>query len=444
MSTSLSSTATSVSTVTPPAADQSLADRYREVRSFSDDLAAPLSPEDCVAQSMPNASPVKWHLAHTTWFFETFILEPHSQGYRTFHRQFSYLFNSYYNAVGDRIARPNRGLMTRPSLEQVARYRRHVDRAIQALLKDADRDTRREIDPLLEMGLHHEQQHQELICTDVKHLLSHNPLRPVYRDREAGPDADVGEARYIAFDGGVYEIGTDDATRVGSADAGFAYDNEGPRHHVHLRPFAVADRPVTNGEFLAFMEDGGYERHELWLDMGWAIVNEQGWRAPFYWERRDGQWRQFTLAGMQQVSPGEPICHLSYFEADAFARWAGKRLPTEAEWEIAARHQPIEGNFVETGRFHPITPPAASNGRRMRGLFGDVWEWTQSHYSPYPGYRPPEGAIGEYNGKFMCNQFVLRGGSCATPVSHIRTTYRNFWPPETRFQFTGLRLAEDR
>jgi len=419
-------------------------DWYAAVRAASDRLAAPLSAEDCQAQSMPSASPVKWHLAHTSWFFETFVLEPHVAGYALYHPGYSYLHNSYYNAVGDRIARPERGLMTRPTLEEINRYRRHVDRAIEQLFDRADDGQRARVDPLIEIGLHHEQQHQELICTDVKHLFSRNPLRPIYRDRPRDEGEPVGAPGFIPFDEGVYAIGHE--------GAGFAYDNEGPRHRVYLEPFAIADRPATNGEFIAFIEDGGYARPELWLDAGWATVQAEGWAAPLYWERREGRWWQFTLAGMQPVVESEPVTHVSYFEADAFARWAGRRLPTEAEWEAAAGRigaEQIAGNFVETERYHPAplgrgAGPTGADRAAPRRMFGDGWEWTSSHYSPYPGYAAAPGALGEYNGKFMCNQFVLRGGSCATPISHIRHTYRNFWPAETRFQFTGVRLAEDR
>jgi len=428
---------------------QPLADRYARVRAATERLASPLTPEDCQAQSMTEASPVKWHLAHTTWFFETFVLQPHLAGYEPYHPTYSYLHNSYYNAVGDRIARGERGLMTRPTLDETLAYRGGIDGAVRRLLADADADAegRAIVEPVIELGLQHEQQHQELILTDVKHLLSRNPLRPVYRPRPEDEAGSVGELVFIPFDGGVHEVGHDEADGVG----GFTYDNEGPRHRVFLEPFGIADRPVTNGEFIAFIAGGGYERPELWLDAGWATVRAEGWRAPLYWEAREGRWWQFTLGGMRPVAEDEPVTHLSYFEADAYARWAGKRLPTEFEWEAASRSIPeegIAGNFVEAERFHPAplreAEPSAGSGATPRGMFGDGWEWTSSHYSPYPGYRAAAGGLGEYNGKFMCNQFVLRGGSCATPISHIRHTYRNFWPPQTRFQFTALRLAEDR
>ena len=411
-----------------------LDERFRTVRAATERLTAPLSPEDCQVQSMTDASPTKWHLAHTTWFFEQFVLRPHARGYESFDDRFAFLFNSYYNFAGDRIARPSRGLMTRPSLDEVLGFRAHVTAAIRDLLDRADEKTRATIDPLIEIGLNHEQQHQELILTDVKHLLSQNPLEPAYIQRAADASRDVPEMRFVEFEGGAVEIG--------HAGEGFCYDNECARHEALLRPFGLADRTVTNGEYLAFMEDGGYQRHEFWLDMAWATVNEEKWTAPLYWRRRDDAWYAFTLGGALPLHPAEPVTHVSYFEADAFARWAGKRLPSEFEWEHAAAHARIEGNFAETERFHPAPVPPSPEPS-LRGLFGDVWEWTQSHYSPYPGFQTPEGALGEYNGKFMCNQFVLRGGSCATPVSHIRRTYRNFWGPATRFQFSGIRLAED-
>ena len=416
-----------------------LVDQYRAVRGATETLAAPLSPEDCCVQSMTDCSPTKWHLAHTTWFFEAIVLGPHLAGYRDYHPQFAYLFNSYYNTLGERVARPSRGLMTRPSLDEVYAYRRHVDRAMEQLFDTADDALGQTVDPLITIGLNHEQQHQELLLTDVKHLLAQNPLGPIYQDRNSGKALKLRPVEWMTCPGGVHTIG--------HAGEGFAYDNEGPRHEVLLRPFALASRPTTNGEYIAFVEDGGYREPTLWLDAGWAAVNEHGWEAPGYWQKRDGQWWQFTLAGMQQLIETEPVTHLSYFEADAFARWMGRRLPTEAEWEVASRAIPdeaIAGNFAETRRYHPATVVAGEHATAPAGMFGDVWEWTQSHYSPYPGYRAEPGPLGEYNGKFMCGQFVLRGGSCATPVSHIRRTYRNFWGPDKRFQFSGVRLAEDR
>ena len=405
--------------------------RFQEVRTRSMSLAAPLAPEDMVVQSMPDASPTKWHLAHTTWFFEALVLRPGAPWYDPV---YAYLFNSYYNALGDQFPRPRRGLITRPTVAEVERYRRHVDDAVAALIDAMTDEELARLGPVIEIGTHHEQQHQELILTDIKHALAQNPLRPAYRAREeeTGDHAETSPLRWSRHEEGVHHIG--------HAGPGFAYDNEGPRHRVLLPAFEIADRPVANADVLSFVEDGGYRRPELWLSEGWAAVQRERWEAPLYLERRDGRWWQFTLAGVSPVNPAEPACHLSYYEADAFARWAGARLPTEFEWEVAAAPAPMEGTFMESERFHPAPAPAAA-GRR--GYYGDVWQWTSSSYAPYPGYRAGDGALGEYNGKFMCNQYVLRGGSCATPRSHIRRTYRNFWAPHTRFQFSGCRLARD-
>jgi ergothioneine biosynthesis protein EgtB len=410
-----------------------LAEQYRAVRQFSVQLCAPLVTEDYVIQSMPDVSPTKWHLAHTTWFWETFVLTPHVPDYRPFHPRYVYLFNSYYVNVGERFFRPNRGLLARPTVEEVYRYRAWVDEQMTRLLETASEEMLAVLHPLVEIGLHHEQQHQELILTDIKHVFSMNPLFPVFREQTQRPTGGGAPVRWVGFDEGLYEIGHD--------GVGFAFDNEGPRHRVFLNGFQLASRPVTNGEYLAFLEDGGYRRPTLWLSAGWATVEAQGWAHPLYWHRFDDQWFQFTLSGLRAVDPEEPVTHLSYFEAEAFARWSGCRLPTEQEWEVAARNTPMQGHFVEDGWLHPV--PAATSGDGLAQLYGDVWEWTQSPYSPYPGYRPVEGALGEYNGKFMCNQFVLRGGSCATSASHIRPTYRNFFLPDARWQFTGLRLAQD-
>ncbi len=394
-------------------------------------LAEPLSPEDCQVQPMPEASPVKWHLAHTTWFFETFLLVPRRPDYQVFHPSFSYLFNSYYNAVGPRVARPERGLISRPGLADVYAYRSAVDAAVEGLLLEADGALAPEIASALELGLNHEQQHQELIVTDIKYTLARNPLRPAYRpDAAQEIDADPCPLEWHDFPGGVVWIGHD--------GSGFAFDNEGPRHREFLEGFELASRPVTNGEFMAFIEDNGYRRPELWLSDGWNAATSRGWDAPLYWERIDGTWWTMTLGGYRPVHHAEPVCHVSYYEADAYARWAGMRLPTEAEWEVAARTERPGGNFLEQERFHPRP---AGGGTRLAQCFGDVWEWTRSPYTPYPGMRPAAGALGEYNAKFMCNQLVLRGGSCATPETHIRSTYRNFFPPEARWQFTGIRLA---
>jgi ergothioneine biosynthesis protein EgtB len=406
-----------------------LAQHFRAVRGQSLALAAPLSAEDCGAQSMPDASPVKWHLAHTTWFFETFVAQPHGPGYTPFDASFRVLFNSYYNAVGDKHPRPERGLLTRPSLETIRAYRAHVEGALAPLLETEGAWT-----PLIELGLQHEQQHQELIVTDVKHLLSCNPLKPAYLP--AWPLTPVAPRRagWVAHPGGIVEIG-DDGSR-------FAFDNERPRHRVLLAPFSLATHPVSNREYLAFIEDGGYRRPELWLSLGWEAVTSRGWQAPLYWERRDGEWWTFTLRGMVPIDPHAPLVHVSLYEADAFARWSGARLPTEFEWEALAGTLG-DGNFLESAVLHPLALRVPVAPGTLAQAWGDVWEWTQSSYGAYPGFRTAEGAIGEYNGKFMCNQYVLRGGSCATPRSHIRATYRNFFPPDARWQFAGLRLAKD-
>ena len=402
-----------------------LRERYHRVRAATLRLTEPLTPEDCVAQSMTEASPIHWQLAHTTWFFETFVLQP--AGSAPFHPQFGFLFNSYYDAVGERVARERRGLMTRPGLAEIERYRRHVDAEIERLFVEAPARLPRE---LLMLGTHHEEQHQELMLTDLKHLFAQNPLRPVYRERESGVGRDTGPQRFAPFPEGVRAIG--------HAGAGFAFDNEGPRHKAFVAAFELAERPVTNAEYLEFMADGGYSRPEPWLSDGWARVQAHGWQAPLYWEQRDGRWQTFTLSGMRPVEPYEPVCHVSYYEADAYARWAGARLATEAEWEVAAEPLAPEGHFCDEAHLHPRPTPA---GTGLRALYGDVWEWTASPYTPYPGFRPAAGAVGEYNGKFMSNQMVLRGGSCVSPPGHLRASYRNFFPPEARWQFSGIRLA---
>jgi ergothioneine biosynthesis protein EgtB len=411
-------------------------DRFLAVRRATERWREGLTPEDCTAQSMPDASPIKWHLAHTSWFFETFVLA-RAKVYRPFHPRFGYLFNSYYNAIGERVARAQRGLITRPSLDEVIEYRRHVDERVAELL-----DSGRDFDArVVELGCQHEEQHQELMLTDVKHLLSLNPLRPAYRRRDverSTPSSAPPPLRFLARDAGLCS--------VGHAGDAFAFDNESPRHRAFVEAFAIASRPVTNGEYVEFISDRGYERPELWLSDGWDAVVSQGWRAPPYWEKDGGRWSQFTLFGMRDVDPHEPVCHVSYYEADAFARWAKARLPRETEWEIAASGLPIEGNFVESGALHPraCSPRDDADQRTLpSAMFGDVWEWTQSAYCAYPGYAPAEGALGEYNGKFMVNQMVLRGGSCVSPRAHLRATYRNFFPPSARWQFSGIRLARD-
>ncbi len=411
----------------------SLAKRYGVVRAASLALAAPLSAEDCALQSMPDASPVKWHLAHTTWFFETFVLCALRPARAPFHPAFRMLFNSYYNAVGERHPRPQRGMLSRPSLGEVLAYREHVDREMAGVADDASLDAATA--QLIELGIQHEQQHQELILTDVKHLLSLNPLRPAYQKHWPLTQVRSRDAGWIRVAGGRLE--------VGHGTAGFHFDNETPRHATWLDDFEIASHPVNHGDFLAFIDDGGYRRPELWLSAGWDAVCAGRWQAPLYWERIAGEWRTFTLHGMAPVEPNTPICHVSFYEAEAFARWAGARLPTESEWEIAVSGTPVTGNFVESGALHPLAPREAPAPGALAQAFGDVWEWTRSDYAPYRGFRPAEGAVGEYNGKFMANQYVLRGGSCATPASHIRATYRNFFPADARWQFSGLRLARD-
>jgi ergothioneine biosynthesis protein EgtB len=423
---------------------ENLLARFHEVRDFTAGLSDNLAPEDCVVQSMPEVSPTKWHLAHTTWFFETFILKKWVPGYRDAVPEYAYLFNSYYNAAGAMHRRDLRGLISRPTVKETKGYRRSIDRDIDDLISSADEKLFGEIEPILTLGIHHEQQHQELLITDIKHVFAQNPLYPVFREDRARPPGAAkpstdGSAirpyQFVEFDESIIEIGHD--------GNGFSYDNEGPRHRALVLPFSLADRLITNGEYLAFMADNGYSRAEFWLSLGWTTVNEQNWRAPLYWIERDGQWWNFTLSGLRPVDPNEPVTHLSYFEADAYANWAGARLPTEFEWERAAAKIDIDGNFVENERFHPAPPDTSPQDRQLAQMFGDVWEWTRSSYSPYPGYRAGPGALGEYNGKFMCNQYVLRGGSCATSRTHIRKTYRNFFPPDKRWQFTGLRLARD-
>jgi ergothioneine biosynthesis protein EgtB len=415
---------------------QSLLARFHDVRNFTDLLSADLAPEDCVVQSMPEVSPTKWHLAHTTWFFETFILKKWMPGYQPEVPQYAYLFNSYYNAAGDMHRRDLRGLISRPTVDETRKYRSSIDSHIDNLISGADERLFREIEPILILGINHEQQHQELLVTDIKHVFAQNPLYPVFRDRKIDIQTrDVAAAHFIEFNEAIVEIGHD--------SSGFSYDNEGPRHRALVLPFSLASRPVTNGEYLEFMNDGGYARPEFWLSLGWTTVNEQRWQAPLYWTKRDGVWWNFTLSGFRPVDENEPVTHVSYFEADAYANWKGARLPTEFEWERAAADVSIDGNFVESQRFHPQALDAAPQDRHLAQMFGDVWEWTRSAYSPYPGYHAGRGALGEYNGKFMCNQYVLRGGSCATSRTHIRKTYRNFFQPDKRWQFTGIRLARD-
>ncbi len=408
-----------------------LAARFLAVRALTERLAANLSPEDQCVQSMTEASPVKWHLAHTTWFFEKFVLR-RVPTYVPFDERFDELFNSYYESLGPRQPRANRGLLTRPSAAEVRAWRCHVDHALGELLEnggDADED----ISFLVQLGLHHEQQHQELILTDIKHAFFFNPLRPAYARARPNILKRAPKMEWLYHPGG--KIG------IGHGGEHFAFDNERPRHDVLLYPFRIATRPVTCGEYLAFMDDGGYSRPEFWLSDGWALVQSEGWRAPLYWlPQENGRFRIFTLNGVRPLSPDEPVAHVSFYEAAAYAAWAGKRLATEFEWEAVAQTVPVKGNFlVDPSDVHPDV----AEGDGIVQLFGDVWAWTRSSYDPYPGFRPFEGELGEYNGKFMVGQMVLRGGSCATPEGHMRATYRNFFPPSARWQFSGIRLAED-
>jgi ergothioneine biosynthesis protein EgtB len=411
----------------------SLVERLRETRRLSLELADPLTPEDMVVQAMDDASPTKWHLAHTTWFFETFILKDYLPGYRIFDETFNFCFNSYYESQGARHPRPQRGLLTRPSAGRVFEYRTHVDEAMEELLGRRDADDK--LASLIETGINHEQQHQELLLTDILALFSANPLRPAYLAKRSNVAKDTPDPlRWIDYAGGIHRVGHD--------GTGFSWDNEHPRHEALIHPFRLADRLVTNAEWLEFMQDGGYETASLWLADGWTTVNREQWQSPLYWEQSDGTWLEMTLEGLIPIDRAAPVSHVSYYEADAFARWAGGRLPTEFEWEIAAEGLAVKGNTLATRVLRPL-PAAASVGDHPRQMFGDVWEWTQSAYTPYPGYKPPEGALGEYNGKFMVSQQVLRGASCVTPDGHSRATYRNFFYPHQRWQFTGLRLASE-
>ncbi|HKV96142.1 MAG TPA: ergothioneine biosynthesis protein EgtB [Gammaproteobacteria bacterium] len=406
------------------AAANSLLDRYRAVRALTVDLCHTLAPEDMMVQSMPDASPAKWHLAHTTWFFETFILVPYAKGYRPFHPQYAYLFNSYYYSAGRMYPRPERGLLSRPTVADIFSYRDCVNDHMQRLLDQNKGDAQFEF--LVTLGLNHEQQHQELLLTDLKHLFSLNPLKPVWRDLPAPPRHAAPALKFMARPEGL--------SQIGHAGNGFAYDNETPRHRVFLKAHAIANRPVTTGEYREFIRAGGYSKPELWLSDGWATVQRDGWQRPLYWN--EDLSAEFTLGGEHELDLNAPVCHVSYYEADAFARWTGARLPTEAEWEAFAAEQPVSGNFLDSGLFHP----AASGAPH---IYGDVWQWTSSAYAPYPGYQPLAGTLGEYNGKFMANQLVLRGGSCVTPAGHMRASYRNFFYPHQRWQFMGLRLAKD-
>ncbi|MDQ2078226.1 ergothioneine biosynthesis protein EgtB [Marinimicrobium sp. ABcell2] len=405
----------------------SLQEEYRRVRERTLELTDGLSDEDMMLQSMPDASPTKWHLAHTTWFFEAFLLQGHIPDYRLFDSSYAYLFNSYYETLGQRHPRPQRGLLSRPPLSEVLAYRDHVDQAMNDLLEEPSES----VSSAVEIGLHHEMQHQELILTDIKHALSLNPYAFLDSERTSLSATGANQS-FSEFEGGIVWVGAD-------PEAGFSYDCEQPRHQVLIHPFRLRNSPVTNGEWLDFINDGGYERPELWLSDGWARCQHEAWQMPLYWQRQGETWRVLTLNGPAPLNPAAPVCHISFYEADAFARWAGCRLPTEFEWEYAAQEYTLEGNFSEANHWHP-RPASTHDG--LTQLYGDVWEWTQSSFSPYPGFSAPGGALAEYNGKFMANQYVLRGGSCVTPAQQMRSSYRNFFYPHQRWQFSGLRLAE--
>jgi ergothioneine biosynthesis protein EgtB len=404
-----------------------LAGEYRHVRAESERICALLQPDDYQLQSIVQTSPPKWHIAHVSWFFEAFVLPDFVTGYRPFHPRFGYLFNSYYETVGSMQPRPARGMLSRPTVEEVYRYRAYVDEQMLALIESVDDSRWPDLAFRVTLGLNHEQQHQELLFMDIKHNFSVNPLRPAYSEKLQESQHRSMPVEWLEREGGIVEIG--------HAGDGFAYDNETPRHQLLIQDHKLASRPVTNEEYLAFMADDGYTRSELWLSDGWSLINREGWRQPLYWQQRDDQWQQFTLGGMRKLNPHEPVCHLSFYEADAYARWAGKRLPSEAELEQMLAQQPVSGNFTD----HAVLHPQPGEGQ----WYGDVWEWTATPYGPYPGFKPLAGSMGEYNGKFMCNQMVLRGGCCVTPPGHMRASYRNFFYPNERWMVSGLRLAED-
>jgi len=405
---------------------------YERIRKESELICAPLETEDYCIQTMPDVSPAKWHLAHTSWFFETFLLLPFAKNYRCYNPAFDYLFNSYYLTHGQPFSRPARGLLSRPTVAEIYQYRATVDEAMLELIATSAEMQWQEVEPLIVLGLNHEQQHQELMLTDLKHVFAQNPLRPQYRDLSLPHPHHVSDISWINVDKGIYDIG--------HSGTGFGYDNEYPRHQVLLQPFTLASRPVTNAEYLEFINEGGYKNPALWLSDGWASVQANAWRAPLYWEQRDNEWWHMTLGGMRPLDLNAPVCHVSQYEAAAYASWSGKRLPTEFEWEVSVAELPVDGNLRNTDY---LQPAATSDGSLLQQCYGDVWEWTASAYAPYPGYRVPAGTVGEYNGKFMSSQAVLRGGSCVTPADHIHSSYRNFFYPEDRWQFSGIRLARD-
>jgi len=412
-----------------------LIDKYTGVRHITEQLCEPLETEDFIVQSMPDVSPTRWHLAHTTWFFETFILKPELKDYKTPNKLYNYLFNSYYNAVGQQYPRAQRGHLSRPTVKEIYDYRQHVDSEIMRLIETLDERGMSDLLAVFTLGLNHEQQHQELMLTDIKHVFSQNPLYPAYQNIEQiYKSQSTPGLHWVAFDGGHIQQGF-------SGEA-FSFDNETPQHDILLQPFELANRLVTNGEYLSFIEDGGYGQAQLWLSDGWALIQKEGWKSPLYWIQSENQWFEFTLTGLVPLNLNSPVTHVSYYESDAYANWCEARLPSEYEWEHASSNLPIEGNFVHNEKFHPM-PNGSSSTSELSQMFGDVWEWTRSPYSPYPGFKSASDAIGEYNGKFMSSQMVLRGGSCASSSDHLRSTYRNFFYPQSRWQFMGIRLARD-